>query len=68
MSEFASIIWKLQTDIDSLTQRVAALECPPHNEANAEDIREQGAAIRDLTMVLERVVNQVFPEHQKDED
>ena len=65
--DFASQIWQLREDVARLREQVNTLLEQQNNDTTADDIREQGLAIRNMTMVLERVVNQVFPEQLKDE-
>ena len=65
--DFASQIWQLREDVARLREEVNTLLEQQKNDTTADDIREQGLAIRNMTMVLERVVNQVFPEQLKDE-
>ena len=65
--DFASQIWQLREDVARLQEEVNTLLEQQKNDTTADDIREQGLAIRNMTMVLERVVNQVFPEQLKDE-
>lgn len=67
MSDFAFIIGQLRDELERLSNRVSDLEKKVAENTAAEDVRDQGHAIRNMTMVLERVVNQVFPEQQKDD-
>lgn len=68
MSDFGYIISQLRGELDSVKQRLEAIETKLANDTAADDVREQGHAIRNMTMVLERVVNQVFPELEKPQD
>lgn len=65
--DFASQIWQLREDVARLREDVNMLREAQQDDTTNDNIREQGLAIRNMTTVLERVVNQVFPEQQKDE-
>lgn len=65
--DFASQIWQLREDIAKLREDVDKMLEAQANDTTVDDVREQGHVIRNMTMVLERVVNQVFPEQQKDD-
>lgn len=64
MGDFSFVIGQLRTEVEQLKEQLATANAKLEEQEGVT--REQGHAIRNMTMVLERVVDQVFPELRKE--
>ncbi len=60
MSDFGYIIGQLRTEVEHLKKEMEELKAFQQGQLGTT-VQEQGQAIRDMTLVLERVVNVVIP-------